>query len=118
MHRRRARAIRSAVVNQSPWCDSSRALGATKRMQSIDDMRQSLVGVSPDLVTCVPSSVSALGECYAVVRRLVGEEFFHTMAHMHVAQETTRQQVCDGTAFPEFVENFRPAAAITWLADV
>ncbi|WAP67057.1 HvfC/BufC N-terminal domain-containing protein [Jiella pelagia] len=62
----------------------------------------------------------ALERRYPVTLRLVGEDFFRAMAREYVAlaPPTSPVMLAYGSQFPEFVENFPPAAGIAYLADV
>jgi putative DNA-binding protein len=66
------------------------------------------------------SLIAALAARFPVVQRLVGEEFFRAMARAYVVEEPPRSPVLIeyGDTFPGFIENFTPAAAIGYLADV
>jgi hypothetical protein len=66
------------------------------------------------------SLISALVTRFPVVRRLVGDEFFRAMARVYVIEQPPRSPVLlqYGDTFPGFIENFAPAAAIDYLADV
>ena len=68
----------------------------------------------------VTSLVGALADTYPVVRELVGADFFHAMARVHVAQAPPRSKLLRvyGEAFPEFIAGFRPAQSLPYLADV
>ena len=68
----------------------------------------------------VASLIAALAARVPVVQRLVGDEFFHAMARTYVVEEPPRSPVLleYGETFPGFIENFAPAAAIEYLADV
>ena len=64
--------------------------------------------------------VAALAERFPVVQRLVGDDFFRTMARAYVTQEPPRAPVLRqlGATFPAFIDGFAPAAAIGYLGDV
>jgi hypothetical protein len=66
------------------------------------------------------SLIAALAARFPVVQRLVGEEFFRAMARAYVVEEPPRSPVLIeyGDTFPGFIENFTPAVAIGYLADV
>ena len=68
----------------------------------------------------IASLVAALAARFPVVHQLVGDEFFRAMAHLYVTNEPPRSPVLlrYGDRFPDFVENFAPAASIEYLADV
>ncbi|AJE23614.1 DNA-binding domain-containing protein [Azotobacter chroococcum] len=68
----------------------------------------------------VASLVDALGETFPVVRQLVGEAFFHIMAHCHVRAAPPRTRILAhyGASFAAFIEDFAPAAGLPYLADV
>jgi hypothetical protein len=64
--------------------------------------------------------VSALAARFPVVRRLVGDEFFHAMARVYVTKHPPRSPVLllYGETFPDFLANFTLSASIEYLADV
>lgn len=66
------------------------------------------------------SLIDALESVYPVVERLVGEEFFRAMAREFLRSHlpTCGTLTGYGAAFPDFVENFEPVAALPYLADV
>lgn len=68
----------------------------------------------------VSSLVDALAETHLVVRELVGDEFFRAMAAVFVRQHPPRSRILVhyGDEFAEFLEQFEPAAALPYLADV
>lgn len=68
----------------------------------------------------VASLVNALRTRFPVVERIVGEEFFAAMARLFVTANPPRSPVLYlyGDAFPEFIEEFPPAADLAYLADV
>src|SRR6516162_884125 len=63
---------------------------------------------------------NALRLNYPAVQRLVGEDFFAAAADIFITKEPPRTAWLDfyGAAFPEFLERFRPAASLPYLADV
>ena len=68
----------------------------------------------------VASLVNALRTRFPVVESIVGEEFFAAMARVFVTANPPRSPVLHlyGDAFPEFIEEFPPAADLAYLADV
>lgn len=62
----------------------------------------------------------ALGETFPVVKKLVGEEFFTGMAQAFVREHLPQTPVLleYGGAFPRFIERFKPADVVPYLADV
>ncbi|KAF3996536.1 HvfC/BufC N-terminal domain-containing protein [Glaciimonas immobilis] len=68
----------------------------------------------------VSSLINALVDTFPVTQELVGELFFGAMARLFVSKEPPRSQVLTfyGEAFPTFIQNFAPAAAVPYLADV
>jgi hypothetical protein len=64
--------------------------------------------------------ISALGERFPVVERLVGDEFFRAMAHAYATVELPRSPLMlyYGETFPAFIDGFAPAAPVAYLADV
>ena len=68
--------------------------------------------------------VSGLGNAVAgsfpAVKRIVGEEFFRTMARAYVlAEPPTSPVLIDyGATFPDFIAGFAPAASLPYLPDV
>ncbi len=63
---------------------------------------------------------NALRLTYPAVQRLVGEDFFAAAADTYISNEPPRTAWLDiyGGSFPEFLQNFRPATALRYLADV
>lgn len=64
--------------------------------------------------------IEILRAAYPAVRRLVGDEFFDAMAGVHVRLEPPRSPILleYGKHFPAFIETFRPASSLPYLADV
>lgn len=62
----------------------------------------------------------ALAETFPVVKQLVGDEFFAGMAQAFIRENLPRTPVLlqYGGAFPHFIEHFKPADQIPYLADV
>ena len=63
---------------------------------------------------------NALRLTYPAVQRLVGEDFFAAAADTYISNEPPRAAWLDiyGSSFPEFLQGFRPAATLRYLADV
>jgi len=57
---------------------------------------------------------------FPAVERLVGEDFFAATAHSFITREPPRTAWLDlyGETFPEFLQNFEPAATLAYLPDV
>ena len=70
--------------------------------------------------TFVTGVTKALRLSYPAVHRLVGEDFFAAAAEIFIAHNPPRAAYLDqyGAEFPEFVEQFPPAVALAYLADV
>jgi hypothetical protein len=66
------------------------------------------------------SLIDALEDGFPVTRALVGEDFFRGMARLFASAHPPRSRILAfyGEEFPAFVENFPPAAAVPYLADV
>ncbi len=64
--------------------------------------------------------VTALGDRFPVVRRLVGDPFFAAMARAYVAGHKPASPLLIeyGSSFPDFIAAFPPAAEVPYLADV
>ena len=64
--------------------------------------------------------IDALALRFPVVRRLVGDEFFRAMAQLYVTARppTSPIMMLYGETFPEFIDEFAPAAAVPYLGDV
>jgi hypothetical protein len=64
--------------------------------------------------------IDALADAFPAVRRIVGEEFFRTMARIHAVREPPASPILldYGANFPEFIAKFPPAAELPYLADV
>jgi hypothetical protein len=70
--------------------------------------------------TFVAGVTKALRLIYPAVHRLVGAAFFEGAAAVFIAQHPPRAAWLDeyGAEFPEFLQTFRPAATLAYLADV
>ncbi len=70
--------------------------------------------------TVTVSLVTALGDIFPVVRKLVGEGFFRAMAQIHVAASPPSSPLLFdyGRDFPAFLEGFEPVARLVYLPDV
>ncbi len=66
------------------------------------------------------SLVDALADGFPVVLKLVGEEFFRSMAGVYAASEWPRSPVMleYGAGFADFIDGFGPVATLPYLADV
>jgi hypothetical protein len=66
------------------------------------------------------SLISALGDAYPVVQRLVGDEFFKAMAIEFIRSESVRAPslALYGAGFARFIEQFEPAQSVVYLADM
>jgi hypothetical protein len=66
------------------------------------------------------SLIDVLACRFPMVARLVGDEFFRTMARVYVEREPPRSPVLlrYGAGFAHFVTDFPPAAPVPYLADV
>lgn len=66
------------------------------------------------------SLIDALEQGFPVVARLVGRDFFRAVAAVHVRSEPPRSPVMHlyGADFPAFLQDFAPAQALPYLADV
>ena len=64
--------------------------------------------------------VSALASRYPVVKRLVGNNFFRTMAHAYLAAEPPRSPIMlyYGENLPRFIETHEPAQPVPYLAAI
>ena len=64
--------------------------------------------------------IDALAQRFPVVRRLVGDAFFEAMARVYIVTcpPTSPIMLLYGESFPDFVENFTPAANLPYLSDV
>ena len=70
--------------------------------------------------TVAHSLAEALAQRFVVVRRIVGPDFFRAMARVFVADHPPQSPVLHayGTAFPDFLAQFPPVAALPYLPDV
>ncbi|AMS20751.1 DUF2063 domain-containing protein [Pseudomonas synxantha] len=61
-----------------------------------------------------------LAAAYPVVRRLVGDEFFHAMAGLYVqAYPPTTPLISEyGSSLADFIQGFEPASSVPYLADI
>ena len=68
----------------------------------------------------VLSLVAALADTFAVVREMVGDDFFTAMARLYVAEQPPSSPVlsCYGDGFADWLANFEPAATVPYLADL
>lgn len=68
----------------------------------------------------IVSLIDALAETFPVVQELVGTEFFRAMAAIFVRRAPPRSRILAqyGQAFPDFIQQFEPARAVPYLADV
>lgn len=66
------------------------------------------------------SLIDGLAAAYPVVRRLVGDEFFHAMAGLYVqAHPPTSPLICEyGSSLADFIQVFEPASSVPYLADI
>ena len=66
------------------------------------------------------SLVNAIAAVYPTVERLVGPDFFRGMARVFVGEVLPQTPVLldYGADFPVFIERFRPASTLPYLADV
>ena len=63
---------------------------------------------------------NALAETYPAIRLLVGEQFFDAMAWRYIKSHPSQHYDLNqyGQSLAGFIENFRPADALSYLADV
>ena len=68
----------------------------------------------------VAGLIDALAQRFPVVCRLVGDEFFRAMARVYVTARppTSPLMMLYGETFPDFIDEFAPAAALPYLGDV
>ena len=68
----------------------------------------------------IVSQIDALADTFEVTQELVGEEFFRSMARLYAYAHPPRSPLMAfyGASFPEFIETFRPAAGLPYLADL
>jgi hypothetical protein len=68
----------------------------------------------------IVSLIDALAGTFEVTQELVGEEFFRGMARLYAYAHPpqSRSMAFDGASFPAFIETFRPAAGVSYLADI
>ncbi|MDF1601818.1 DNA-binding domain-containing protein [Mesorhizobium sp. YIM 152430] len=66
------------------------------------------------------SLIRALGEIFPATRRIVGDRFFDAMAHAFIVEHPPRSPLLFryGAGFPDFVEVFKPARRMPYLADL
>ncbi|WP_051304475.1 HvfC/BufC N-terminal domain-containing protein [Chitinilyticum litopenaei] len=69
---------------------------------------------------CRINRVAALGNTFATVEALVGEDFFAAMARVYVdaTPATSANLHALGADFPDFIAGFAPAGDLPYLADV
>lgn len=68
----------------------------------------------------VAGLTDTLKDAFPAVQRLVGADFFRTMARLYVAIEPPNSPIMldYGAGFPDFIGKFEPAASLPYLADV
>lgn len=68
----------------------------------------------------IVSLIDALADTYPVTQELVGEAFFRAMARLYIGEAPPHSRVLAfyGASFPDFIEQFPPAASVPYLADV
>ena len=68
----------------------------------------------------VAGLVDALAQRFPVVCRLVGDEFFRAMARVYATARPPASplMMLYGETFPEFIDEFAPAAALPYLGDI
>jgi len=68
----------------------------------------------------IVSQIDALADSFEVTQALVGEEFFRAMARVYSHAHPPRSPLMAfyGASFPAFIETFRPAEGLPYLADV
>jgi hypothetical protein len=66
------------------------------------------------------SLIEALASIYPAVQRITGVEFFRAMARFHVRANPPRSPLLFeyGRDFPDFIEQYKYAQSLPWLADV
>src|SRR3954470_13628944 len=68
----------------------------------------------------VASLTGALKDIFPVVRRIVGEDFFHAMAREYLKGTRPASPILlhFGGSLPDFIAGFEPASSLLYLADV
>lgn len=68
----------------------------------------------------IVSLIDALAETFPVTQELVGEEFFRAMAGVFARAAPPKSALLAeyGQGFPAFIERFKPARGVPYLADV
>jgi hypothetical protein len=68
----------------------------------------------------VVSLIGALKDAFPAVHRIVGDEFFRTMARAYAIVEPPRSPIMldYGAGFPNFIGSFEPARVLPYLADI
>lgn len=68
----------------------------------------------------IVSLIAALRSQFPATERIVGEEFFAGLARVYIETQPPRSPILAtyGDGFPDFIDNFPPAADIAYLADV
>ena len=66
------------------------------------------------------SLIGALADIFPAVSSIVGEERFADLARLYVRENPPKSPLLFkyGAAFPDFIEGFKPAASMPYLADV
>src|SRR5437867_3948552 len=70
--------------------------------------------------TLISSLTTALRLCYPAIHRLVGADFFDSVAQLYVEQQPPHSAYLDdyGGEVPDFLARFPPAASLCYLPDV
>jgi hypothetical protein len=69
---------------------------------------------------CIAGLVATLEAAYPATCRIVGADFFSTMARIYVPREPPSSPIMldYGASFPAFIDTFEPAASVPYLSDV
>lgn len=68
----------------------------------------------------VHSLITAMGDAFPAIKKIVGDEFFDAMAGVYVRQHPPKQPMMMfyGVDFPSFLKGFEPAAHLPYLPEV
>ena len=104
------RAMQASILESSDAAEALVANGMFDATEQLQLYRNNLV----------ISLTDALAAVYPVVQRIVGEDFFRAACREYIPQHPLRQAQLNGFGkeFAEFIRSYRPAASLTYLADV
>ena len=111
---------RTRMLLQLQRTFAARLLGGKAKGTSPDGLRVDALGFGVHANNTRVSLRIAVENVYPVTRRLVGADFFTAMTERFVASQPPNHGWLSayGADFPDFVAQYRPAADLSYLADV